>query len=1127
MTGMHRLWLVLIWSLSLTAQEFRGRIAGTVTDPLGVAIPSARVRIINAETKVAQEAQSNDQGAYLAPFLLPGNYRVTVEAGGMKRSEWPSVRVPTSGDVRLDIQMELGALEQSVTISAEPPLLNTSGADLGQVIDRRYISTVAVALTRNVIAAARLAPGVSGIIGTFSSNDQANISISGGGSTNTRNEFTLDGIPNTVPQGGGNIVFVPSLDAVEEMKVHTTMFDASLGNSNGGAVNITTRGGTNDFHGTAYLYKRWAALDANSWVNNRLGLAKPPVSYSQYGATFGGPVLIPKIYRGNNRTFFFFARERDKLANSVSRQSRVPSELERSGDFSQTLSRTGTPFAIYDPATTVVTGTRAERQPFAGNRIPTNRLDPTGVAVLKAFPLPNQAVPVQIGRYNWAASGVSDTSNYNTNVRLDHAWSDRHRMFGRFSRLFRDQSAVVFFPGPNDFPIDGTDSIADISRVFHSFALDDTLILSPTLAGSLRYGFSRRTQRTERGAYGLDGAAIGLPNAILSNQSFNGYPLFRLGENMATIGGFLSVEATEQHALLATVTKQTGRHTTKFGLDYRLTNWNRLVPGNAGPGDFTFNSIYTQQDPFTNASADRSGSSMASLLLGAPLSGSIGYASPVSMRNHYAAIFAQEEWKVRQRLTLSLGIRYELETPWTERYNRISQGFDYDATFPVRVPGLDLRGGLKFAGIDGNPERGGPLDGNNFGPRIGIAWLLNPKTVVRAGYGLFYSQQTYNSSFLGEVDTFGAVTPFVGSNDNGATIANTLRNPFPSGAVKPVGTAQGLATQFGNALQFYNPARVSPYNQQWQFNVQRELPWRILIDAAYLGMLSLKQFENFNLNEKPDRFLALGAAENTRVANPFFGLAPANSTLGASNTIVQSRLWPAYPQFASLTVNGANTGRANYHAMMLKVDKRFSHGFSTLVSHTFSKLIDNNTASLINTRNYRSVSALDQSHTLRWAATYSFPWRPQSAFARAVVSGWELTGFFSFETGTPLSVTHANGRPIRIRNPKLDGPVADRLNRYFDTTAFQPLPNQYTITPEPAFLSELRTPSAGSLNLTALKSFTLYERLKLQLRMDAIGATNSPIFGAPGTNLSNLATFGVINSAAGSRQMLGSIRLLF
>jgi len=1120
-----------------SAQEFRGKILGSITDPSGARAAGVRVRALNEQTGTALETVSNETGRYQIPFLLPGVYKLTAEAPGFKKSEWTGIQVLTNAEVTLDLRLDLGPVDQSVTITAEPPLLNTSGADLGQVIDRRYVSTVAVALTRNVIATARLAPGVTGKIGTFSSNDQTEVSLSGGGSTQARNEFTLDGIPNTVPQGGGNIVFVPSLDSVEDVKVHTTMFDASYGHSNGGAVSITTRGGTNDPHGTIYLYKRWRALDANSWVNNRLGLDKPPVSYNQWGLTLGGPVLIPKIYSGRNRTFFFVAREQDSLANPVSRQSRVPTDLERQGDFSQTLSRTGVPLTIYDPATTVVTGSTAARQPLGGNRIPATRLDPTGVALLKAYPQPNQQVPVQIGRFNWGGSGVSDTSNYNTNVRIDHQLTERHRLFGRFSRLFRDQGAVILFPGPTEFPIDGTDAIADISRKFHSFALDDTFILRPAFTGSVRYGFSRRSQETQRGAYGFPAEDIAVSEPILRNQRFRGYPVFRLGENMATIGGFHSLEATEQQALLGTFNKQTGRHSTKFGIDYRLARWNRLVPGNAGPGDFTFNAVFTQQDPFTNSSADRSGTAMASLLLGAPASGSIGFSSPVSMQNHYIAAFVQEDWKIHPRLSLNFGLRYEFETPWTERYNRISHGFDFNAPFPARVPGLDLRGGLLFAGIDGQPRRGGPLDANNFGPRFGVAWQVGDRTVIRAGYGLFYSAQTFNSAFLGEVDTFSAVTPFVGSIDGGATIANTLRNPFPNGTVQPAGTSLGLATQFGNALPFYNPGRVNPYNQQWQFSVQHQLPWRILVDAAYLGMLSLKQFEAFNLNEKPDRFLAQGAAENSRVPNPFLGIAPPTSTLGQGATIVQSRLWPAYPQYTTLTMQGANTGRAIYHAFQFKTEKRFSHGLSALLSYSFSKLIDNYTTSIVNPRHYRSVSEFDQTHTLHLAAAYAIPFRPSSKVLRFLASGWETTGFLSIETGVPLTVAHANGRPIRIRNPQLDGPVPERLgdrrdgsrvvNPYFDITAFQPLPNQYTISPEPAYLSELRAPTARSLNLTLLKEFPVRERLRFQVRMDAIGVTNTPIFAAPATNLSNAATFGVISSASGSRQMLGSVRLVF
>ncbi|MBL8218797.1 MAG: hypothetical protein JNL62_06195, partial [Bryobacterales bacterium] len=379
--------------------------------------------------------------------------------------------------------------------------------------------------------------------------------------------------------------------------------------------------------------------------------------------------------------------------------------------------------------------------------------------------------------------------------------------------------------------------------------------------------------------------------------------------------------------------------------------------------------------------------------------------------------------------------------------------------------------------------------------------------------------------------------PYVGTIDGGATPATTFRNPFPNGVAQALGASPGLAAQFGNALTFYNPARVNPYNQQWQFSIQRELPSQTLVDIAYLGMLSLKQFESFNLNEKPDRFLALGTAENTRVPNPFLGIAPSSSTLGQGATIVQSRLWPAYPQYTNLVVQGENTGRAVYHAFQWKVEKRTTRGLSFLWSHTFSKLMDNYTTSIVNTRKFRSVSEFDQTHAMRLAASYALPFRPANRIARGIVSGWEITGFLTHETGTPLTVTHANGRPVRIRNPHIDGPVGDRLgdrreggrvvNPYFDITAFQPLPNQFTVTPEPAFFSELRAPSTRTLNLTVLKQFPIRERLKFQIRMDAIGATNTPIFGAPGANLSNTATFGVINSAGGSRQMLGSARILF
>jgi len=1123
------------------AQEFRGTILGRVTDPSGAAVAGASVQVLNEETNLAAAAVSNEAGNYQAPFLLPGNYRVRVEMSGFKKLERTGVRVSINAQVTLDIALELGAQTETVTVTAAPPLLNTAGADLGQVVNNAYVNMISVTLTRNIVATARLAPGVTGKTGTYSSNDQTEFTVSGGGSSQGRNEFLLDGIPNTVPQGSGNIVFVPTIDSVEEVKVHTTMFDASYGHSNGGAVSISTKGGTNEIHGALYLFKRWKALDANSWVNNRLVLEKPPVNYRQWGWVAGGPVIVPKLYNGKNRTFFFLALERDDIHNAVSRQSRVPTEAERGGDFSQTLSRTGGAFAVFDPATTVVSGSRATRQPFPGARIPSARFNPTGAAVMRAFPAANVPGTPQVGRFNWGGTNVSSTTNHSWSSRGDHSFSQNHRIFGRYSELLRNQNAIPIIKGVTEFPIDGTDSIGQILRHFRSVALDDTMVFSPSFIGSLRYGLSRRTQNSSRGGAGLDGSEVSAPDGILRNQAYRAYPVFRLGENMATFGSFLNIEATETHALLGTFTKLTGRHSMKWGVDYRLARWNRRSPGDPGPGDFTYNAVFTQEDPFTNASADRSGSSMASLLLGAAASGSIGGNSPISLQNHYMAVFFQQDWKATRRLTLNFGLRYEMETPFTERYNRISYGFDYAAKFPLPAPGLDLRGGLLFAGVDGRNRHPGPVDGNNLGPRFGFAISATPRTVLRGGYGLFYSSQTFNTSFLGEVGAFSAVTPYVGTVDNGATLATTLANPFPAGMRRPVGSSIGLAAQAGDSLAFLDPNRVSPYNQQWQFSIQRELPSRTLLDVAYMGMLSLKQFESFDLNEKPDRYLAQGAAENTRVNNPFLGGFPATSTLGQGATIIQRRLWPAYPQFTTLTMQGANTGRAIYHALLVKVDKQLTHGLNLLWSLTRAKTIDNNTTSIVNMRKYRSVSQFDERTNVRLALTYQFPFRFRgggwNAVARQAAGGWSLGVFGNLSTGTPLTISQANGRPLRIRNPRITGSVSDRLgdrreggrvvNPYFDITAFAPLPNQYTVSPEPPYFDELRSPDNRSLNLSIFKAFPLRERVRLEVRLDAVGATNTPVFGAPGTNMSNAATFGVISSAGGAREMLGSARIVF
>ena len=755
--------------------------------------------------------------------------------------------------------------------------------------------------------------------------------------------------------------------------------------------------------------------------------------------------------------------------------------------------------------------------------------------MLSKYPAPNLNQGTQLEAFNWADSKTYTVDQRQYGVRIDHAISDRQRLFGRVGLLDRLQQADDLFFGATSYPVLGNTDLGLLFRRRINVSLDDTISVTPTFVGSIRAGVLSYTSETTVGAPGADPADLKAPDVVARNQALRGWSSYDLGGNIPAIGASSSFSREMVYSLVSTWTKLSRGHSLKFGVDYRHSRNSNVAAGGNATASFTTSSTFTQSDPFNRNAANTSGSGMASVLLGLADSGTFGYNSPTSTQNHYTGLFVQDDIKISPRFTLNLGVRYELETPYTERYDRNSYRFDETAQLPVKVPGLDLRGGALFAG-DGNP-RAIPSDKNNFGPRVGLAWNLLPKTVIRAGYGLFYSTIALNTSFFGTLNVFNAQTSFVGTLDNGATPFNTLGNPFPSGLQQPVGRGVGPLAQVGDTLSIFDDKRVNPYNQQWQFSVQRELPGQIVVEAAYMGMNSVKQIESFNLNEKPDRYLALGRAENNAIPNPFLNVFPATSTLGRGATMPQSRLWARFPQFTTLTLQGANTGRALYHSLQTKVDKRLTHGLNFLFAYTFSRTMDNNTTSIVNDRRYRSVSAFDQKHVMRQAFTYQLPWQFKGRLLRQVAGGWATAGFVTFATGIPLSVTHANGRPLRIANPRLDGPVGDRLgdrlqggrvvNPYFNINAFQALADQYVVSPEPPSLDELRAPGTKSLNAALFKAFPVREKMRVEVRLEGTGVTNTPNFAAPGTNMNQAATFGVITSAGGNRSMQASARFVF
>jgi hypothetical protein len=860
------------------------------------------------------------------------------------------------------------------------------------------------------------------------------------------------------------------------------------------------------------------------------------------------------VYDGRNRTFFFTSVEYTNTTSPTAYSAEVPTAAERQGDFSKTLNTQGGPLTIYNPYTTVVNGTNVSRQPFPENQIPSSMFNSTGAAV-KSYPAPNISSAVsELGVYNWVAAGATSVPQKQITERIDRVISDKQRLFGRFGFI---DYLTVFDSVPQGLynaPIGGSPN-GDYRHIWN-FSLAHDYVFSPTLILETRLNVSRYWSDTWYLGNNLDPNQLGLASAIIDNQMRRGWPMINLGSSFLEYGSRFKTRANDSYNLNATLNKMAGAHSIRFGAEVRMIDWNENSAGTDAAGAFTFNPTFTQSNPLVASASQTSGTSMASLLLGIPASGDISGPAPSALRAMYYAGFVQDDWKITPHLTLNIGVRYELETPYTERHNYLFYGFNYSSPSPIQVPGLNLMGYPLFACVSGNPCREGNLGTNNFGPRFGFAWQAHPGTVVRGGYGIFFESNLGNQGTSTDIpSTFSTNYTYIGTQDNGETPFTNISNPFPNGLLKPVGSSQGNASLIGQSLTFLNQGRVLPYTQQMQLGIQQSLPSQTCFEAAFVSQVNVKGFDatgnnteavlNFNLDELPASYLARGAQQNLQLPNPFYGIAPAATSLGSSKTIAQKQMWLAYPQFGGVTgaMNGVN---AEYQRLQLGLEKRLSHGVSVLFNWSISKLMQNNITSWVNPQeNIRGISQIDTPHIVNIAFVYDLPFGPgrpllsgHGPLARAI-GGWTLSGIVTYASGQPLSVTDTNGRPIPVSSPALSGAVEGRigdqvdpathqiLNPYFKTTVWQSLPDQYTLTPEPLYLAYLRSPASKGESASLIKRVRIKDRLNVSLRLDASGLFNTPQWASPGTNLANKATFGVINSAGGNRKMQVSLRAQF
>ncbi len=1123
-------------ALPAIAQITTATLEGLVRDASGGVISGAGVKVLNVETNVATALTTNSTGRFLAPSLPPGRYEVIVEANGFKRLQREGILLDVNQTQEVDLTLDVGETKETVEVSANTTMLDTASAETGQVVDTHAITNLPLN-ERNPWLLLSLAQGVIGGATVTDVYNGFNTIVINGGRPGTT-AILIDGISAAValpgPQNTGSSAF-PSVDLIEEFKVESN-YSAEFGRSGGGVVNLIYKSGTNSLHGDAFEFLRNSDLDSNNFFSNRAGVALPTFRRNQFGGTLGGPVYIPKLYHGRNKTFFMFGYEALMESTATTLNTSVPTALQAQGDFSQTKSASGANVVIYDPLTTVPSGANYVRTPFPGNVVPASRFDPVAANVFKYYPSPNQPGNANTGLNNYYDATASPENIYDIDGKVDENINERNRFFIRASRHTYDLPAAHVLPAA-DFI---AESASATTERFFNGAADYTFTASPTFLTDIRYGYGRVTVGVTPAGAGFDPTKLGFPGYMADGQSLM-FPLFA-ATNYYSMGVNAPQEVgTDTHSLGIRSMKVFPKHLIKFGFELLVEQLNE---SQGGSGTFTFTAGLTQ-GPNPNVASATGGSSLASFLLGAG-TGSLTLANEPATTSKYYAGYIADDWKPTSRLTLNIGFRYSVETAFTERYNRFSW-FDPNVASPLAAAtGLaNLKGGLEFPGINGNPRQAVPTDFNGWDPRFGFAYHVWKNTVVRGGYGIYHNPSAQQAN-ANSVTGFGATTSFI-SAANGLVPTNFLSNPFPGGLVPATGTSQGLLTEVGTAVTsvFTRAANRIPYAQIWNFNIQQELPGGIHAELGYVGNHGLfYTTTNNSVNYDQLQPSQLSSAIQQQVANPFYGHI-ASGTLSAA-TVPLSYLDAPFPQYLSLDNAPGPVTFSFYESLQLKVEKRFGSGGSFILSYSDQKLIGNNSPiiyeNIYNMASAKSLSSYDVPQTFVLSYVYELPFGKGKHFGNSwrgpidwALGGWQFNGITTFSSGTPLMLTTQNtsdsGSLALYPNNNgqsalLSGSTISRLNEYFNTSVFsQPAP--FTFGNVGPSLPNVRAPGVDNFDLSLFKNFHPLEKLTLQFRAETFNAFNRVQFGVPNEVLSS-GQFGVISTQANTpRQIQFALKLLF
>ena len=1136
--------LTVLLSLSAWAQSFTASVRGTITDESGASVGGGKILVTDTERGTTFRAEADASGRFVVTALPPGRYVLLAESAGFKKFSSGKFSLAVQEQVTIDVKLQIGDIATTVEVQGSAALVNTTISNLGQVIDNKYILSLPN-LARNSMSLAYLTPGVVGSGGRRGDN---NTNFVANGSRNSTSDVLVDGATvTTVEQNSGvtDLKFSPSVDVVQEFKMQTNFFSAEYGQTGGAVVNMVTRSGTNAFHGTGYYFLRDDVLNANDWFSNRAGRAIPAFRRDQYGGVIGGPVI-------KNKTFFFGGYEYTQQESPTSSVVSLPTDPQRAGDFSQTLNGSGQMMVVHNPFDTFANAAGGiDRRPFPGNRVPASMMDPIALRALSFLPRANQPGAQFTNTANWFNQGINTSSNHQINVKGDHNFSSANRVSGRYSNVIaQGRNPNLFGENNPSYWTGGTNQTNTKSMV-----ADLTHIRNASTIFTFRYGLTY-SDFGRNPFTSFDLTTLGLPQNMKASATNLVFPRFA-PEGFQEFGTepFWIMDRQEGvHHASASMTKITGAHNIKVGGEYRFNQLDYLQPGSPS-GRFAFGRGVTCRDRFTCPATE--GNGLAAMLIGWTTGSDYHIEPKAFSRSAYMGFYIQDDWKLTRKLTVNLGLRYDVDVPRWETQDRYSY-WDLDAQSPVRVNGFDTRGVIKF--VDKDNRSPFIADRNNWQPRIGFAYALNSKTAIRSGYGLFYTLS--RATVFGRPGTgFTINSPAIWSLDANATLNARLNNPFPNGILQPPGRAQGDSTLLGFGASTILPSNNrNPEYHSWNLSIQRELRGQSVLEVNYTGSRGVHLFMPITtLSPLSPQYWPLGrTALNAQTPNPFAGqITDSRSPLSQPNIVRNSLLRPM-PHFNGTGVGTAEPARgdSNYHALQVKWEKRYSAGLTMLAHYTWSKMIDNvshssgnvswlgGSTSLQNIwdlRGERSLSSHDVANRVVLTGAYELPFGRQrkwgSSWNRAlnwVAGGWNLSGMALFQSGMPLQVTQAGGaiwdgtqRPNLLSDPSTTGTVQDRINNYFNRAAFsQPAPDVPGTAPRNL---NYRGPGISTLDAALLKSINVREGQRFEFRLEVTNFTNTPMFGDPATSFGavNFGQITGLRNGVGPRNMQLGLKYYF